>query len=192
MGRFEKFYTGGDTTESGANISDVEGPSRVRQRRESPKASQRQLDIWRKDLARCSSILDYKNYIKKYDTPENPYINEAKQKLDDLSFASCKTVEDYKAYLSSFPSGKHVLGAKAATRRLQANINTTNSSATSNNSQGSSDIGYFIKKAIGIIAIIILIAFIIGCIAENGRYWKGVLGICVFIVGPVCKWAFGD
>ena len=196
MGRFEQFYTGGDTPESEATFPEIDGPVRVKQTRERPKVSQRQLHIWENDLSRCSSILDYQNYVKKYNTPDNPYINEAKQKIDDLSFASCKSIEDYNAYLASFPSGKHVLGTKFAIRRLQANINNTNGSSTSTNSQGSKisseDIGYFIKKAIGVIAIIILIALIIGCIAENGRYWLGVLGFFVFIVGPVCKWAFDD
>lgn len=199
MGRFEQFYTGGDTPESEATFPEIDGPVRVKQTRERPKVSQRQLDIWEKDLSRCSSILDYQNYVKKYNTPDNPYINEAKQKIDDLSFVIfriLKSVENYNAYLASFPSGKHVLGAKTAIRRLQANINNTNGSSTNTNSQGSKissdDIGYFIKKAIGVIAIIILIALIIGCIAENGRDWQTVAGYCVFIVGPVCKWAFDD
>lgn len=196
MGRFEQFYTGEDTPESEATFPDIDGSVRVRQTRERPKVSQRQLHFWKKDLSKCSSILDYQNYVKKYNTPENPYINEAKQKIDDLSFASCKSIEDYNAYLASFPSGEHVLDAKVAIWRLQANINNTNGSSTNTNSQGSKissdDIGYFIKKAIGVIAIIILIALIIGCIAEDGRYWQAVAGYCVFIGFPVCKWAFDD
>lgn len=195
MGRFKGFYTGGEIAEENTDHSGVGGFVNKRKKRESSPASKRQLNVWSHDLSKCSSIRDYQNYIKKYDNPNNPYIIEAKRKRAELSgsiISICKSIENYNASLSSFLSGKNVLRSESAIRKPQNNVTPTNNSDISryhNSDISGADIWGFIKKGIGVIVILPLIGLIYLCITGEGK-WTMVGGYGLFIVTPVCKWAF--
>lgn len=194
MGRFQGFYTGGEVTEENKVYSDTEAFAKRRQKRENARVSTRQLNIWSSDLSKCSSLADYQNYVKKYDSSGNPCIVEAKQRIDDLTFAACNSVSEYNAYLSSFPSGRNVLKAKSAIRRLQANTSKTTTSSSHNASSHNStisreDVWSVVKKIIGVVVILPLFVLIYVCINGEGN-WIMVGGYVLFIITPVCKWAF--
>lgn len=199
MGRFQGFYTGVDDTvgtNNCANISETELFAKRRQKQDNSTVSKRQLNIWSSDLSRCSSLTDYQNYVKKYDRPDNPFVSEAKQKIDDLTFVNCKSIADYNNYLSLFPSGKNAIKAKAAIRRLQSNITSINSSSSytpsSHNSRMSSeDVWGFVKKAIGVICVLLMIADLYLMFTDQIPKSAGV-GFGVLILGPVGKWAFDE
>lgn len=57
----------------------------------------------------CKSTNDYRMYLSKY--PSGAFVQKAKQKIDDLSFAKCSGRLDYQKYLTDFPKGKHYLEA---------------------------------------------------------------------------------
>ncbi len=194
MGRFQGFYTGGEIAEENTSYSETEVFAKRRQKQENCRVSTRQLNIWSSDLSKCSSLEDYQNYIRKYDNPDNPCITEAKQRIDDLTFTACKSIADYNAYLSSFPSGKNVIKAKSAIRRLQSNTTPTSTTSSCNTGSHNStisgdDVWGVVKKIIGVIVILPLLALIYLCITGEGR-WTIVGGYGLFIVTPVCKWAF--
>lgn len=202
MGRFQGFYTGGEIVEENTSYSETEVFAKRRQKQESGRVSTRQLKIWQGDLDKCVTLSDYQNYVKKYDSPDNPCISEAKQKIDDLTFTNCKSVADYNIYLTTFPSGKNVIKAKAAIRRLQATnttANTTTNTTTRANTYSShssnitgNDVWGFIKKAIGVIVILIGIGLVYARVTDQINSTSAVCGYWFVVGAPVCKWAFDD
>lgn len=200
MGRFQGFYTGEEVAEENVNFSEDDAFAKRQQKQENTQTSKRQLNVWRVDLSKCSSISDYRRYVQKYDRPDNPYIVEAKQKIDDLTFSNCKSIEDYKAYLSSFPSGRNSTQAKSAIRRLQTKPSTPSSSYTSSSYTSGShssnisgeDIWGFVKKVIGVIAILIGVGLIYLWFTDKITSRSVIAGYCICIAGPICKWAFDD
>lgn len=196
MGRFQGFYTGVEIAEENTSYSETGVFARRRQKEDYNRVSSRQLKIWQSDFDKCSTLTDYQNYINKYNSPDNPCISEAKQKIDDLTFSNCKSVADYNNYLALFPSGKNVIKAKAALRTLQTNASKSTSTKTStytssshNSNISGEDVWGVIKKIIGVIVILPLLALIYLCITGEGK-WTMVGGYGLFIVTPVCKWAF--
>lgn len=215
MGRFHGFYKGDDDTIDTNIISEIElFFAKRRQNKDNPTVRERRLNIYKRELNRCSSLSDYQNYVKKYDNPDNPFVSEAKQKIDDLTFANCKTVADYNNYLSSFPSGRHFMEATFAAMGLQfdeISTNTSGSDTPSSHTSGShapsshtsgshtpsshnsdmsgEDVWRFVKKVIGVIVILPLLALIYLWITDEASWFLvGAYGL--FIVSPVCKWAF--
>lgn len=196
MGRFQGFYTGVDDTVETANLSETGVFAKRQQKQESAHVSTRQLKIWSSDLSRCSYLTDYQNYVKKYDSTDNPFVSEAKQKIDDLTFANCKSIADYNNYLSQFPSGKNAIKAKSAIRRLQTNTASTTStnsytSGSHNSNISGEDVWGFIKKGIGVICVLLMIADIYLIFTDQIPKSAGI-GFGIFILCPVCKWAFDD
>lgn len=200
MGRFQGFYTGGEVAEDNTSYSEAEVFSKRHQKQENGRVSSRQLKIWQGDLDKCVTLSDYQNYVKKYNSSDNPCISEANQKIDDLTFANCKSIAEYNNYLSLFPSGKNAIKAKVAIRRLQANTSTNTSTNTttrantysSHNSNITGDeVWGFIKKAIGVICVLLMIADIYLVFTDQIPKSAGI-GFGVFILGPVGKWAFDD
>lgn len=120
MGRFQGFYTGAEIAEDNRSSSESGLFVKRRQRSEKSHVSTRQLRVWQCDFDKCSTLTDYQNYINKCDNTHNPYIEQAKTKVDDLTFKGCSSIEDYQRYLSSFPSGRHASNAKDIIRRKQS------------------------------------------------------------------------
>lgn len=196
MGRFQGFYTGGEIAEENTSNSESEVFAKRRQKQENDRVSTRQLKIWQSDLDKCTTLSDYQSYEKKYDSPDNPCIHEAKQKIDDLTFANCKSIADYNNYLLTFPSGKNVIKAKCAIRRLQTNTTTTTTASSYTTSShnytiSGEDVWEFVKKAIGVICVLLMIADVYLIFTDQIPKSAGI-GFGVLILGPVGKWAFDD
>lgn len=209
MGRFQGFYTGGDVAEENTSYSETEFFAKRRHKQENGRVSTRQMKIWQCDLDKCVTLSDYQNYVKKYNSSDNPCISEANQKIDDLTFANCKSIADYNNYLSLFPSGKNVIKAKAAIRRHQANTSTNTSTKTTTNTTTNStirantysshssnitgdEVWGFIKKAIGVIVILIGIGLVYARVTDQISSTSVICGYWFVVCAPVCKWAFDD
>lgn len=201
MGRFQGFYTGGDVAEENTSYSETEVFANRRQKQENGRVSTRQMKIWQCDLDKCVTLSDFQNYVKKYNSFNNPCLSKANQKMDDLTFANCKSIADYNNYLSLFPSGKNVIKAKAAIRRLQANTstNTSTNTTTSANTYSShssnitgDEVWGFIKKVIGVIVILIGIGLVYARVTDQINSTSAVCGYWFVVGAPVCKWAFDD
>lgn len=186
MGRFEGFYTGGEATVDDGGFSGSEVFAQRRLKKEREQAKVKQLEQWKLEFQKCSSQSTLKNYINIHKNDiDNPFVQQAKDKLDDMTFKSCKKHDDYKKYLSSFPSGRH-------TAQAQTSVNSLSSSYISTTSTTSSDeIWEFVKKAIGVIAILAGLGMLYLWIIDEIK-WTAFAPFMVFIVGPICKWAFDD
>lgn len=57
----------------------------------------------------CKSANDFRMYLSKY--PSGAFVQNAKEKIDDLSFVKCSGRLDYLKYVSDFPKGEHYLEA---------------------------------------------------------------------------------
>lgn len=114
MGRFEGFYTGEDATvdDGGFSGSEVFAQRRLKKEREQAKA--KQLEQWENELQQCSNRKTLKRYIEKYKSiPENPYVRNASEKLDEMDFIEWKGNENgLNQYITTHPNGKHVAEAK--------------------------------------------------------------------------------
>lgn len=192
MGRFQGFYTGAEIAEDNTRSSESEFFAKRRQNPENGHVSTRQLRVWQCDFDKCSTLTDYSNYIKKYGNTDNPYIEQAKTKVDDFTFKGCSSVEDYQRYLSSFPSGRHASNAKDIIRRKQSHTSISSSNSNPSTSSITGDeVWTFIKRAIGIVFILLAIGAIYLWIIDEVK-WSVVAPFCCFIVAPVCKWAFDE
>lgn len=134
MGRFQKFYTGQDDSSQQDSQSNPYYFAKQRQTKEMEPAAMNQQATWREAYTKCSSISDYQDYIKNYDSSDNPYIAEATGMMDDLTFFNCESLADFNNYLSSFPAGRHVLNAKNAIRRLKQGLHVVKIPHPSSNS----------------------------------------------------------
>lgn len=188
MGRFEGFYTGGEATvdTGGFSGSEVFAQRRIKKEREQAKIKQH--EQWEAEFKNCSSQSSLKSYINTHKNDvENPFVQQAKDKLDDLTFSGCRNVEDYKKYISNFPSGRHILQAKEAMKRY----NQSSYQAASTTSSSANEIWEFVKKAIAIVAV--LLGLVMLYIKITDKFPTSALcGYWVMIVGPLCKWAFDD
>jgi len=187
MGRFEGFYTGGEATadNGGFSGSEVFAQRRLKKEREQVKTKQR--EQWETEYHKCSTQSALRNYINIHkNNTENPFVQQAKEKLDDLTFKSCKNLEDYKKYLSNFPSGRYTMQAQTAIKRFKES-----SIASSTSGISGDDVWEFVKKAIGVVAILAGIGAIYLWLTDQCNK-TAAIGFCIVIVGPVCKWAFDD
>lgn len=184
MGRFEGFYTGGEAAvdDGGFSGSEVFAQRRLRKEREQAKIKQ-----WEAEFQKCSSHSALKSYISVHENDaDNPFVQQAKDKLDDMTFRSCGNLDDYKKYLSNFPSGRNTIQAQASVKRLSTESYMSSSYTTSSN-----EIWNFVKKAIGVIAILAELGIIY--LWLNDQCSRTVVaGFGVVVVIPICKWAFDD
>ncbi len=187
MGRFEGFYTEGEAAVDNGSFSGSEVFAQRRLKKEREQAKVKQLEQWKTEFQRCSSQSTLKNYINLHKNDiDNPFVQQAKDKLDDMTFKSCKYLDDYKKYLSSFPSGRHTAQAQASVNRFNTTSYVTSTSTTSSN-----EIWEFVKKAIGVIAILAGLGAIYMWLTDEIKL-SAVVPFVAFIVGPICKWAFDD
>lgn len=187
MGRFEGFYTGGEAAVDDGGFSGSEVFAQRRLKKEREQAKVKQLEQWKLEFQKCSSQNTLKNYINIHKNDiDNPFVQQAKDKLDDMTFKSCKKHDDYKKYLSSFPSGRHTAQAQTSVNRLSSSSYISTTSTTS-----SDEIWEFVKKAIGLIAILAGLGMLYLWIIDEIK-WTAFAPFMVFIVGPICKWAFDD
>lgn len=188
MGRFADFNKG-DTYSKSSVVRTEDVVFTRKHRQEKEHVSTRLAEVWKSDFRKCASISDFQSYIKKYDNPDNPFIAEAKQRIDDMTFASCKNIEDYRRYLSAFPSGRNVVKVKDAIKNFQdQNAATVNScTVDSNNSKKSGE--EIAKQVVAVIVILPLILLLYLWIFGDGS-WRTVAMYAFLVVGPVCKWAY--
>ena len=80
MGRFSGFYTGGSLQK---DFSSKLFPGATPAEKKAIQLyGAREVQVWKIDYFRCSTIQDYKNYIEKYKQYEhNPYLTSAKIRL---------------------------------------------------------------------------------------------------------------
>lgn len=163
--------------------------TKLKQRRDIPQASPRELSLWKREFDKCSTIDGYRHYMFKYSDNANPYIEQAKERIDDLAFAKCKNIEELQRYISTHPSGRHIAEAKKAIEniRFAAEVNRPTSSDIEWDS-----VWAFIKKAIAVVVILVLLILIYACLTQENARWEIVGGYGVVVVIPVCKWAFDD
>lgn len=60
------------------------------------------------ELIKCVTTKDYGKWVSAHATEhDNPFVESAVSKYDDLYFNDCKTLSAYRKYLEKFPCGKH-------------------------------------------------------------------------------------
>lgn len=114
MGRFEGFYTGEEANVNDGGFANSEVFAQRRKKKEREEAKIKQREQWKVEYQQCSTRKALKQYIDKYQyVTENPYVGDAREKLDEIDFKSWKDNEhDLKLYLVTHPKGKYVDEAK--------------------------------------------------------------------------------
>ena len=65
----------------------------------------------------CKTIDDYEKYLKVF--PYGRFVEQAKQKIDYLTFISCRSKVDYQRYVRLHPNGKYLTQAKNKIAEIQ-------------------------------------------------------------------------
>lgn len=206
MGRFDGFYSEANTSQQQVNVSVHAGFVHKRQSHGEVRVSKSQQELWEDEYNRCSELSDYKKYLLKYKDPNNPFIQRAKESIEEIEFDNCSTAADYKGYLNKYPNGEYSDQAREMIEQLEPKppvksyqtSSYRSPSYQSSSYQSSSPKKYVdpiwtgIKNIIGVLFAIIGIVAIYAACTEDSVSWGVVAPLLIFIVGPVCAWAFDD
>lgn len=163
--------------------------TKLKQKRDVPQASPRELSLWEREFNKCSKVSDYVHYIRTFKHDSNPYFAQAKDKIDDIAFSKCQNAQEYQRYIASYPSGRHVAEAKEAIRKIQA---ATQAYSSTDSGILSDEVKSFLKKAIAVVVILIFIVLLFAAFTQEKTNWGIIGGYAVGILIPACKWAFDD
>lgn len=98
-------------------------------------------------------------------------------------FEKCKEAADYQRYIEKYNSPENA-ALIARAKRYAKMLEQHKPTPTPNTSNNNHETEQIVKKIIGIVAILGLVAILF-----TGE-WSAIVGYFIVICGPVCKWAF--